>query len=237
MRGDIAQDSPEALLGLAEIDQYRLAWLDLLPLRRALRQLDQDPARIFRVEERDPASSRAGPGRLAHCPDPRPLQRTQGRFDVLHGKAEVMKSFPSLAQKPSHSAIFLDRLQQLEAGLAPAQETDADPLGGESLDRAERHADPSGVNTSAACNAAYGDPDVVDLQEHLVILRRLRSPSRCSRRAAKTNLVQHLLDGRVGIDPPIGDLPDDPVELPIGQAGIPRAIQQPVPEQVEEARG
>src|SRR2546425_4048115 len=143
MRGDIAQDSPEALLGLAEIDQYRLARLDLLPLRRALRQLDQHPARIFRVEERDPASSRAGPGRLAHCPDPRPLQRIQGRFDVLHCKAEVMKSFPSLAQKTGHSALFLDRLQQLEAGLALAPEADTDTPGGGGLRRPPREFPPS----------------------------------------------------------------------------------------------
>src|SRR2546427_345179 len=163
MRGNIAQDSPEALLGLAEIDQYRLARLDLLPLRRALRQLDQHPARIFRVEERDPASSRAGPGRLAHCPDPRPLQRIQGRFDVLHCKAEVMKSFPSLAQKTGHSALFLDRLQQLEAGLALAPETDTDPLRGGGVRSAPQPARPPRGKTHTSWKCGDRRPRLGDL--------------------------------------------------------------------------
>src|SRR5690606_31199401 len=129
---------------------------------RALHELDEHTAGARGVEEGDAMAVGARARLLVDEADAGPAQAIQRGGEIRDGVGEVMEAGAAALEEPGDRGLGRDRLDQLEACVAAADERDRDALVGDALDRGTVPAGDELEDRKRLRDGADGDSDVVE---------------------------------------------------------------------------
>jgi hypothetical protein len=93
-----------------------------------LNQLDENAARSLRVNEGHPMPGSAGPPLLVNKANAPRLERLKRGINIRHGKGDMVHPLTALGDEARHTAVIVERFNELKQSLPARHKGDFHPL-------------------------------------------------------------------------------------------------------------